>query len=321
MTDATAPGKLILSGEYGVLHDAPAIVMAVNRRARASVTRHDGSHSVLQTPGLAEGAWHFDVDDDGVIRWLDGTKVPGSTLLEAVALQTDFRPTSPVRVNVDTRGFFDQAGGQKLGLGSSAAATVALTAALSESRMDEEIWRMARRAHGEMQGGSGVDIAASCFGGLLGYRQSANAVPMSLNWPASLVCRVYFSGVSASTPAAIDRVRSADASQDALVAAAYEAAAAWASGESAAILESVQAFTSRLRDFDEATSAGIFAAGHAEMCKVGDKLGVVYKPSGAGGGDCGVALSTDIGKLAVFDQVASSCGFVSLDIERDNSGL
>jgi len=321
MTDATAPGKLILSGEYAVLHDAPAIVIAVNRRAHVSVVPHDDSHSVLETPGLAEGAWHFDVDDDGTLCWLDETQVPGTTLLEAVALQTDFRLMSPVRVNVDTRGFFERTGGQKLGLGSSAAATVALTAALSESRTDEEIWQKARRAHGEMQGGSGVDIAASCFGGLLCYRQSAEAVPVSLNWPAALVCRVYFSGVSASTPAAIDRARSAGASRDALVAAADEAAAAWESGECAAILESVQAFTNRLRDFDEATSAGIFSAGHAEMRKGGDQLGVVYKPSGAGGGDCGVALSTDTGKLDAFDQVASSCGFVSLDIERDNSGL
>lgn len=321
MTNAMAPGKLILSGEYAVLQDAPAIVMAVNRRAHVSVTRHDDSQSVFETPGLAEGAWHFDVDDDGTIRWLDETRVPGATLLEAVARQTDFRPMSPVRVNVDTRSFFERAGGQKLGLGSSAAATVALTAALSESRTDEEIWQKARRAHGEMQGGSGVDIAASSFGGLLCYRQSAEAVPASLNWPASLVCRVYFSGVSASTPAAVERIRLADAPWDALVAAADEAAAAWTSGECAAILGSVQAFTSRLRDFDEVTSAGIFNAGHAEMCKGGEEFGVVYKPSGAGGGDCGVALSTDIGKLDAFDRVASSCGFVSLEIERDNSGL
>jgi phosphomevalonate kinase len=34
---ASAPGKLVLAGEYAVLDGAPAIVMAVDRRAVVSV--------------------------------------------------------------------------------------------------------------------------------------------------------------------------------------------------------------------------------------------------------------------------------------------
>ena len=34
---ATAPGKVVLSGEYAVLDCAPAICMAINYRARATI--------------------------------------------------------------------------------------------------------------------------------------------------------------------------------------------------------------------------------------------------------------------------------------------
>ncbi len=35
---ASAPGKLVLSGEYAVLDGAPAICMAVDRRARVTIS-------------------------------------------------------------------------------------------------------------------------------------------------------------------------------------------------------------------------------------------------------------------------------------------
>ena len=37
---ASAPGKLVILGEYAVLANAPALVMAVNRRCRAEI-RHN----------------------------------------------------------------------------------------------------------------------------------------------------------------------------------------------------------------------------------------------------------------------------------------
>jgi len=48
---ASAPGKIVLSGEYAVLDGAPAIVMAVNRRARAALADVDGRVSQVRAPG------------------------------------------------------------------------------------------------------------------------------------------------------------------------------------------------------------------------------------------------------------------------------
>ena len=65
----------------------------------------------------------------------------------------------------------------------------------------------------------------------------------------------------------------------------------------------------------------IFSAGHGKLADIGDDVGVVYKPSGAGAGDCGIALADDVELLDRFDEAASDRGFVTLDIRRDNNGV
>ena len=48
---------------------------------------------------------------------------------------------------------------------------------------------------------------------------------------------------------------------------------------------------------------------------------MVYKPSGAGAGDCGIALANDREKLDRFTDAVGNTGFVTLDIRRDNNGV
>ena len=44
---ASAPGKFVLSGEYAVLDGAPAICVAVDRRAVVTIETHGGDHSIV----------------------------------------------------------------------------------------------------------------------------------------------------------------------------------------------------------------------------------------------------------------------------------
>ena len=104
---ASAPGKIVLSGEYAVLWDAPAVSMAVNRRAVATVSPCDDAECQLSTPGF-DGLEPFRVLD---------------------ALLQGERP--PNRFTLDTTAFVD--GGRKIGIGSSAALIVALAAAVAGS--------------------------------------------------------------------------------------------------------------------------------------------------------------------------------------------
>jgi len=321
----TAPGKIVLSGAYAVLRDAPAVVMAVDRRATVSVAPHDEPFSVVRTPGHEDGAWRFEYEDNDEISWLDELPAAGLRLPETVLSLHATGPVRPSAITIDTVAFLDAGSGNKLGLGSSAAATVALTAALSGSKAGaRDTWPRARRAHAAMQGGSGVDIAASCFGGLLTYRQKDETPPASIHWPETISFRIFYSGVSADTRSAIEEAGQHGQSNSAwsdLISTAADSAAAWRTGDAANILSSMRRYTQQLAEFDVATNAGIFSSGHEELWTAGEALGVVYKPCGAGGGDCGIALATDSALLEAFNGVAVAQGFVPLDAERDNRGL
>ena len=83
----------------------------------------------------------------------------------------------------------------------------------------------------------------------------------------------------------------------------------------------MRVYRDALRGFDLSGSVGIFSAGHETLTDLGDSLDVVYKPSGAGAGDCGIAMAMTVECLDRFSEVAMSRGFVPLDVERDNSGV
>ena len=73
---ASAPGKIVLSGEYAVLAGAPAIVMAVDRRARVAIADVDGDVSRVRAPGYTDETGRFETID-GELRWHDGQSVFG----------------------------------------------------------------------------------------------------------------------------------------------------------------------------------------------------------------------------------------------------
>jgi phosphomevalonate kinase len=151
---ATAPGKLILTGEYAVLDGAPALVIAVDRRVVARRER-----SVPSSPFLLavarELAQRYGADSPGALAALE--------------------------IAVDSSAFYASSDcTQKLGLGSSAAVTVAAAAlalAAHHGTLEghrDEVLAIALAAHANAQGakgarGSGADVAAAVFGGAIAF--------------------------------------------------------------------------------------------------------------------------------------------------------
>jgi phosphomevalonate kinase len=257
---AFAPGKLVLSGAYSVLEGAPAIVTAVDRYAEADSVRQ--------------------------AEWL----------------------TPEVRAALGDRGpwFRSDAlrsGGRKLGLGSSAAVLVASLGAvelerrgpLSDRALAQAVYERALDAHRRAQGGgSGVDVAASTFGGTLAFYREGDAtrvVPMEL--PSDLFIEVWVSGVSASTPELLSRVRrlrDRDPARhtelmDAQAEAAGEALAALARRDVAALIQALARQLECLGGLGDASGAGIVTPSCRELGVMAEQERAAVIPSGAGGGD------------------------------------
>ena len=127
---ASAPGKIILCGEYAVLDGAPAVCMAINRRARAEVRLAGEDFQTVRTSGYIDGEWKFLASKDGDFEWI-GDEPPAGSLDLLHEVWTTMGIDGNFDIRMDTAEFVSPIGKVKLGLGSSAAVTVALVTALS----------------------------------------------------------------------------------------------------------------------------------------------------------------------------------------------
>jgi mevalonate kinase len=283
MAEATAPGKLVIVGEYGVLEGASAIAAAVDVRARAVVSETGNrARNALADAVIATVRDHF-----------------------------PDRQFADPGISINTDDFFVVDDGErlKLGLGSSAAAIVALTGALMRTvelpTGETGILELCYAAHRAFQSGrgSGIDIAAALIGGVVGIQPGATGsapAAASLNWPDGLLMLPVWSGRGASTPELLSQFESYrqrdsggfERHMAQLRRFAESAYTAWAGGGPAAeIMTALAAYDEALRAMDHDGAIGIGTATHDALRSLSTEHGAVYKTSGAGGGDFGLAFS------------------------------
>ncbi len=330
---ASAPGKLVITGEYAVLEGAPALVLAIDREAHVALEDTSGSDYRISAPVLGLRDARGQLDAAGKMSWPDLDSVAAEPLaLVGAVLETLAADgaSAPFHATLDTRAFYTTAGRQaKLGLGSSAALTVALAGAVCAlNRQDRPSVETLIAAHRRAQDGygSGLDIAASLVGGLLVYRlQDGQPRITPATWPAGLEWCCVWSGKSASTRAFLVKLATWRAHAPARHAAVLRdlgdcARAAAAAGNAATLLEAVAAYTLSLDRFADASGLDILGAGHRNLRTLAARHGVTYKSCGAGGGDIGIGLATDAGRLQAFRQAAAAAGFPVLDLQPATGG-
>ena len=215
-------------------------------------------------------------------------------------------------IDLDTSDFIDPERRRKIGIGSSAALTVALCAAVKRSADRGAIMAVAQRAHADLQGGvgSGVDIACSLVGGLIKYRMEGASVT-TLDWPQGLSYRVIWTGVAASTRDKLRKLNTGTSrpSRARLVDASESIAESWQNGDADRIIEEYGSYNEQLRQFSIDHGLGIFDAGHEAIWRAAGDFNLTYKPCGAGGGDVGIVFGTDDTVLDSFlEKLASSYG-------------
>ncbi|MFV2073103.1 MAG: mevalonate kinase [Thermoanaerobaculales bacterium] len=349
MIRASAPGKLVLIGEYAVLGGAPAAVMAVDRRARVEIVPSAGDRWSLAAPGLAPEPAEFSIDPGGRLIWEEDGRNAGERfgLVEAVvrgltgAGVLDPAGLSPAAATLDTRAFFHDAGSgrDKLGLGSSAALTVALASALvawaGEETPPNPQWLQALvNLHRGVQGGrgSGIDIAASLLGGVLRYQldhhgQVSSAVPLRM--PDELHVLGIWTGRSASTGEFLKRLevcrredpRAVEETLGRLGAISEDGIVALEDSCSAAFLGAIGAFWQGLEDLGRVVGLPILSAEHRRLHRMAIECGGSYKPSGAGGGDLGLVFSSEPEVVELVRGRAQAAGFQPLDLAVAPEGV
>jgi phosphomevalonate kinase len=345
----SAPGKLVLLGEYAVLDGAPALVGAVDRRARVTASPAPGRWWQVAAPGLTEGPARFALDHSGALQWASDSESRGLELVERLfgrwsdAVGSAIGALPPLALELDTTEFFDDAGSGrvKLGLGSSAALTAALASALQAwigggvlPRPDLEWVRKVVALHRAVQGGrgSGLDVAASLLGGVLEYRlddrqRVATARPLAL--PDDFCWLAVWTGRPAATGAFLERLEARRSSHRAQVEGAMAAlAAAAAAGASAmerrdagAFLDVVDASWEGFEALGAAIGMPVLSVEHRRIREIAEGCGVRYKPSGAGGGDLGLAFADDGGRLEELARRAAEAGFRLPELGIDPNGL
>jgi phosphomevalonate kinase len=284
---------VVLSGEYAVIDGAPSICMAVDRRAHVVLADAVGAVSQVRAPGFIDKVGRFETAD-GNLHWHSGQKV--FRIVESVWRAAGAMSDGARSIDLDTSEFNDTGSRRKIGIGSSAALTVALCAAVRRSTDLPSLMAVAQRAHRDLQAGagSGVDIACSLTGGLIEYRmEGASVAPVS--WPDGLSYRLIWTGVPSSTAGKLAKLneRISKPSRVRLVTAAEEIAGAWQDGDATRIIKEYRSYSEHLRQFSIDHDLGIFDAGHDELWRAANDAHLMYKPCGAGGGDVGVLMGTD----------------------------
>ncbi len=321
MIEASAPGKLVVSGEYAVLTGAPALVAAVDRRVSCVLSpRSDGgwrfvSRGFVGDVSLSKAEVFQPPDSRGPSNRGPDSAVPGifRRVLAASA--------APEHLHVEIDSSPCYLGDRKLGIGSSAATVTAVATAGAALGGDSPGLERLYAIHADFQGGgSGLDVAAAVTGGVIRFqnrrvnRAELPAVSMAFVFTGSSTrTRELLARFEAwrrdGTPAALERL--------ALAALAVADCTVNAEAFTAALGEYVEV----LKRFDRAGRLGVFGPGHRRAAELAERCGVVYKPCGAGGGDTGMAVAVQADAVAAFARAARIAGLTIIPMEISGDGV
>lgn len=283
----SAPGKLLLLGDHAVVYGHPCLVTAVDKRLYVEAERIDGEKDEISTPQVKESRF--------VLETLSFFK-------EKYGIDDAIR--------IKTKGDFSH----RVGLGSSSAVTVATFQALAElfriTVSKKELFDMSYKVNLLIQGvGSGFDIAAAVYGGTIFFVTGGKTIEYVPVKKLPLV--VGYSGIKADTPFYIRKVAEEfRKKQDAMH----------------ALFRSVENLVDTARqgllDNDMEKVGTCMTANHMLLQQLGvstPKLDAMVqaalqsgawgaKLSGAGGGDCMIALVNDSNRMAVERAIEKAGG-------------
>jgi phosphomevalonate kinase len=302
---ASAPGKALLCGEYAVLEGAPAVVAAVDRRLS--------------------------------VRWSETSAPMPPEVAATLDRARDELGPLPPSLTVDVNNL--QQDGVKLGLGSSAAAAVATAGAsfathgheLDDSETLHRVFSIALEGHASIAPqGSGVDVAASTFGGFLRFARAEDGIETrTLKHPANLLIRLVWTGHTARTSELVGKVhalrqddpREHRACMDRLSELSQRFASAFDDGNATEVIAGAAAYSNAMGMLGAAAGAPIVDDRLGRAGALATRFSGSAKPCGAGGGDVAVAFFSDPDAARRFELACKDDGLHPIDVSWGATGV
>lgn len=323
MINTFAPGKLYIAGEYAVVEPGyPAIIVAVNKFITIYLKEAFGKGSI----DSLDRTIYWNRKKDSVV--LDGEDNGFSYIVSAIEIAEAYVKEKGKKLDfyhIEVDSDLKSEEGRKYGLGSSAAIVVATVKAILKyydiKATEMEIFKLAALANINVNPkGSCGDIAASTFGGWLVYRtfykdwllkeKEKNSISNllkkdwsglyidRLNPPKDLKLVVGWTGSPANTINLVNSVENNSIDRKSI----YNE---FLTNSKKCIIKMLKAF--KEEDIEEIQKQ--ILVNRDLLCNLGKNLGTMIetpqlkklcnialehggaaKPSGAGGGDCGIAI-------------------------------
>ena len=352
-----APGKLYIAGEYAVVEPGHrAVLVAVDRFITVRITPCSpagGYAGTISSRLYANGSrsWRRRPQDGQAeaVGGEDDYIISAIRVVEALVAEGGGRLGS---FNLGISSELDEADGRKLGLGSSAAVTVATVRAVAGfyglSLDDSRVYKLAMLASDAVQPiGSGGDIAASAVTGWVDYaspdrvwlrraRQRAQARGgtgdlLESDWPGlclrrlpvpSVRLQVGWTGTPASTPALVAGVqagsRGADDVYSSFLRASQDTLASLTTAieddDAGQVMSAITRNRVLLAQLGRISGRVIETPELTRLVEIARDHGAAAKSSGAGGGDCGIALCPPDKDIAAMSSAWRAASIQPLDL-------
>jgi mevalonate kinase len=279
----------MLFGEHAVIYHQPCIVTAVNQRINVSAELNNTGVLNVYAPDVGIKNYQRSLADIG-----KGKKIIKEVKYIEYALANCFKKYGKVKgLRIETKSAFSS----KFGFGSSSAITVALIKAVSELQGEKltnrELFDISYKTVLDVQGvGSGFDLAAAIWGGTLYFHSGGKTVKPIKSEQIPLI--VGYTGIKADTTTLVKNVANLYRRNKLLVGGIFEeignvvrkAKRLFTLGDWTALGECMNINQGLL----ESLGVGTFELSNLIFSVRGSgALGA--KLSGAGGGDCMIALS------------------------------
>jgi mevalonate kinase len=313
----SAPGKLMLFGEHAVVYNSPCLVTAVNQRLKLKSELLDSNVFKLEAPDVGVSNYQKALKDIGL------GEIPKGAKFVEFALKNFLEKYPQTKgVKFETVSDFKST----FGFGSSSASTVCTIKALCKlykvNLSEKKIFDLCYKTVLEVQGkGSGFDLAAAIYGGTLNFIIGGKVIePLNIE---KLPIVVGYTGIKADTVTLINKVNQLKQTNPKLVSGIFNKIAQL-------VIEAKQALIAQ--DFSELGILMNYNQNLLEKLEVSSKeldllinaakVAGAYgaKLSGAGGGDCMIALVPENKRRSVEKAIEKSGGQV-LKVEMNAKGV